>query len=507
MSFEMKKDKISSCEVASKAKGEQSIETEISLPDYCSEIKRILKCTVTPGIHSVSRTGDRVGAVGTIMIRVIYQGEKDRIDCYEKSLELNVACQMKDITDSMILKGKAMTSYVNCRAVNQRKISVGGSVSVEFTAFEVKVRELPCEIDYGCIQVRKEKVTSENVICVGEKIFDLSETAILPKEKAQAEKLIRYNSYITIESKKAVSDKILIKGEFITNMFYCSGDSNKLHMFTHSMPISQIVDVPGIDEDMDCEVICKTSLLAVNVKADSDGEQRLVEIAARVSAFIKGCKEKECELIADCYSTEGEIEGEYLNVEMLLPVGGFDKTESFRQSIDLGAAAKEICDVRISDLSGDIRYNDDKSEAVCRATACVLFVDENGAPSYTERAVEFTCPVPLKERCEGIKKEIEVCEVKTEFSPCENGKTELKTELQLHCKVCKVISCRYLSDVKPCEGVLIEKPALTLYFCTKGEKLWDIAKKYKTTEKAVMEENSIKEKTAPEDRMLLIPCG
>ena len=507
MSFEMKKDKISSCEVASKAKGEQSIETEISLPDYCSEIKRILKCTVTPGVHSVSRTGERVGAVGTILIRVIYQGDKDKIDCYEKNLELNASCQMKDITDTMIIKSKAMTSYVNCRAVNQRKITVSGSINVEFSAYDVKSRELPCEVESECIQTKKKKIRSEDVICVGEKMFDLSETAILPKEKAQVEKLIRYSSYITIESKKAVSDKILIKGEFIINMFYCSGDSNKLHMFTHSMPISQIVDVPGIDDDMVCEVLLKTSLLAVNIKADSDGEQRLVEIAARVAAFIKGCKEKECEIIADCYSTDSEIESEYLTTEMLLPVGGFDKTESFRQSIDLGASAKEICDVRISDITGEIRHSDDKADVVCKGTACILFIDDNGVPSYTERAVEFTCPMSLKEKCEHIAKQIEVCEVKTDFTPLEKGKTEIKTELQIYCKVCKVISCRYLSDVKVCEGTLADKPALTLYFCTKGEKIWDIAKKYKTTEKAVMEENSIKEKTAPEDRMLLIPCG
>lgn len=507
MSFEMKKDKISSCEVASKAKGEQRIETEISLPDYCSEIKRILKCTVTPGVHSVSRTGDRVGAVGTVLIRVIYQGEQDRIDCYEKSLELNVSCQMKDIEDTMILKGKAVTSYVNCRAVNQRKITVSGSISVEFSACGVRSKELPCEIEDECIQIKKKKIRSEDVVCVGEKMFDLSETAIIPKEKPQAEKLIRYGSYITIESKKAVSDKILIKGEFVTNVFYCSGDSNKIHMFSHIMPISQIVDVPGIDEDMECEVMLKTSLLAVDIKADSDGEQRLVEIAARVSAFIKGCKEKECEIIADCYSTESEIESEYLKTEMLLPVGGFDKTESFRQSIDLGSSATEICDVRISDITGEIRHSDGKAEAICKGTACILFIDDNSAPSYTERAVEFTCPMPLKEECETIEHEIGVCEVKTDFTPCDNGKTEIKTELQLHCKVWKVISCRYLSDIKVCEGALTDKPALTLYFCTKGEKIWDIAKKYKTTEKAVMEENFIKEKTAPEDRMLLIPCG
>ena len=47
--------------------------------------------------------------------------------------------------------------------------------------------------------------------------------------------------------------------------------------------------------------------------------------------------------------------------------------------------------------------------------------------------------------------------------------------------------------------------ALTLYFCNKGEDLWDIAKKYNTTKEAVCLENSISGDVTEKDDMILIP--
>lgn len=507
MSFEMKKDKLQTIECAQKMKAEQSIETEISLPDYCAEIKRILKCTLTPGIHSVSRTGDRVSARGTVLIRVIYLGEKDKIDCYEKTVDLAVSSQMKDITDDMVVTGNAAANYVNCRAASQRKITVGGSVGVEFCALQMKKRELPKEIENETVQTKKEKIKAENMICLSEKTFDLGETVALPKEKPSIAKIIRQNAYVTLESKKAVSGKLLIKGEFIAEIVYCPQDSeNKFEFFKHSMPISQIIDVEGIDENMDCTVNCRPSQITVSVKNDSDAGGRLVEFAARVTALVCCSKVKEYELIKDCYSTEGEIDAEYILTDILCPVNTLEKTETVKESIDLGVLAKEICDVWISDIRTQMKGEGDTAKGTCSVTACMLYLDEKGTPAYTEKELEFFSEVGLKEKYESVKCDFDATVRKAVCSAVQKGKTELSLEVAVSIKICSVSSCRIVADVKEGENMKTEKPALTLYFCQKGEKIWDIAKKYGTTCEAITEENGFEGETVKDDRMLLIPC-
>ncbi|MDO4419541.1 MAG: hypothetical protein Q4B92_04170 [Ruminococcus sp.] len=47
--------------------------------------------------------------------------------------------------------------------------------------------------------------------------------------------------------------------------------------------------------------------------------------------------------------------------------------------------------------------------------------------------------------------------------------------------------------------------ALTLYFAESGEKVWDIAKRYRTDKAALCIENNLKEQSLAEKMLLLIP--
>ncbi|MBQ8503046.1 MAG: DUF3794 domain-containing protein [Clostridia bacterium] len=508
MNFEMKKEKLRVKECAEKTKAEQSLEAQINLPDYCAEIKRILKCTITPGIHSVGRTGDRVSARGTVLIRVIYLGEGDKLDCYEKSLDLAVGSQMKSITDDMVLTARANVSYVNCRAASQRKITVGGAVSVEFTAFQIKEKELPCEILNASVQTRTRKVKAENLVCMSEKTFDMGETVALPKEKPSIARVLRQNSYVVIESKKAVSGKLLIKGECITEIVYCPQESeNKLEEFRHSMPLSQIIDVEGIGEDMECSVRCNPSQLIVNVKNDSDDSGRLVEFALRITAGVSCSTVKEYELIQDCYCTEGEIDAEYTLTDILCPVNSLEKTETVKESLDVNGA-KEICDVWISDVKTQMNGESDKAKGKCTVTACVLYLDEKDAPSYMERELEFFSEVSLNGKYESVECDFEALVKKLECTFLQKGKAEIRLEVAVAVRICSVNSYRIVTDASESRSQSEKKqrPALTLYFCSEGERVWDIAKKYGTTCEAITGENGIEGECVKEEGMLLIPC-
>lgn len=508
MSFEIKKEKLWVKECAEKMKTEQSIETQITLPDYCGEIKKILKCTLIPGIHSVSRTGERVSARESVLLRVLYCAENDRIDCYEKNIDLAVSGQMKDITDDTVLTAKAETSYVNCRVSSPRKITVEGAVCVEFKGKRINKKEYPFAVNTPCVQVLNKEIENENTFCIGEKTFDMAETVSLPSEKPPLGKLLHRNAYVILESKKAVSGKLLIKGECVTEILYSPQDVNSpLQRFSHSMPLSQIIDIDGIDDDMECNVRCIPSLINVNPKNGSDDSGRLIEIALRISAEVSGTKKGKAKFICDCYCTDCEIESEYTLTDVLCPLTSFEKTETVKNVIDVGSQVKEIYDIRISDVKTQMKGEGDRAKGVCKAFACILYIDEKNEPSYTEKELEFFSEVPLKGTYESVKCDYCAFVKKTEWSPSGKGKAELSLEIVVNVKICSVSSVRMLTDIKKSENESksIRKTALTIYFCNGKEKVWDIAKKYRTTSDAVREENGIEGEEIKGARMLLIP--
>lgn len=508
MNFEIKKEKLSVPHCESRVKAEQSVDCVITLPDYCTDIKRILKCTLIPGVHSVSRAGERVSASGNVLVRVLYEGEKEKIDCYEKSVELSVNSHMKDITDNMIITARAVSGYVNCRASSQRKISVSGNVSVEFSALCGKITHIPTDITGGEVQCKKESFRAEQLLCIGEKTLDMNETVTVDKSLPPIGKILRQEAFVTLDSKKAVSGKLLIKGQLTCRIVYCPSEGEgKLQHLVHTMPLSQIIDIEDIDEDMEISVSCNVNQLVVSVKNDGD-DGRAVEFDARISAVVEGCRIKEYEFITDCYCTHGEIEAEYMLTDIVSPINNVTKTENIKEALELGSTAREICDIWAGRVKSDMKAEGDKAKGVCRITLCVLYLDEKGSPCYTEKDVEHFCELPVSQNAEAVRCDFDAVIKRVDFSSLHMGKTDVSIEADLYIKLSEVKSPGLLMNVKYNQNQQADSraPGLTLYYCERGERVWDIAKKYRTTVEAVKQENEINTDEMTEERILLIPC-
>ena len=56
-----------------------------------------------------------------------------------------------------------------------------------------------------------------------------------------------------------------------------------------------------------------------------------------------------------------------------------------------------------------------------------------------------------------------------------------------------------------CDGKEERRPSIVLRLATPGEKLWDLAKKYRTTGEEIMSANALDSEAIPSGQMLLIP--
>ena len=64
MDYMTRKEKCTVCETVFEGSSEQPVDLELSLPDYCPDVERILKCRICPGISAGSITGDRLDVDG-----------------------------------------------------------------------------------------------------------------------------------------------------------------------------------------------------------------------------------------------------------------------------------------------------------------------------------------------------------------------------------------------------------------------------------------------------------
>lgn len=508
MNLELKKEELSTLKCAASSTAEQSIDLELNLPDYCSDIKRILKCSVTPYINSLRQTGETVNASGEIVVRLVYVGAEEKIDCFEKKTELSKSCEFKELSHDAVLSCNCKTEYVNCRAASRRRFSVNGNVSVNFKAFCFKKTKVVSQIENSGAQTLCEKAKAFNVTAAGEKCFDMSETASIPQSMEPIGKIIRSDAFAVLEEAKAVSGKLLIKGDFVTEVVYCADSSDgKIEILRHSMPISRIVEFSDIKEETECSVNLFVRSLSLQPRADSSGNNRLLEIAAKICAFVKGGEETTLNAVTDCYSTCCAIKGEYSFVELNKKICRFDIGETLKKTWELsGRNVKSIIDARAVQNTCSVSSAGEKLELRINVFVGLIFIDGDGNIQYAEKDLDFTVEERLREAAEKINCEPVVTIERAEASVFGEEKVQLSLAIKGSFDVFSAEQKRVCLAAKEDETApQKENSALIIYYSKKGERLWDIAKRYGSTLGAILQENELSGDVLDKDKMLMIP--
>lgn len=90
----------------------------------------------------------------------------------------------------------------------------------------------------------------------------MSETVPLPDGDPAVSNVLSAQAAALAQEIKVISNKLLVKGE-LTVSAACRGENGEIFGFGHSMPISQIINLEGIDEDCTCCVSLPVTSLEV----------------------------------------------------------------------------------------------------------------------------------------------------------------------------------------------------------------------------------------------------
>ena len=507
MKLALKDCVLAACRCCAEETAKQTMEEDVRLPDDCAPIRRVLKCAVVPNRGGVSLVGDRAGVSGTVDVRLIYVNDEDALDCCEAQFPLNAAVELGSLPQDAVVTAQASVEYVNCRVTTPRRCLVSAVIAVRFCAFIREETTLPQAAE-GCgCETRTETLHCAALAGLSEKVFDLSETATLPAERAEIKKILSADGTLRISEQKAANGKILLKGEYALDVLYCTAQGKDTpERLTHVLPVSQVLDAPSADSGRPFDVSVTLCSLQTKVRPDSSGENRLLDLAVKLSAFTQVFDVCDREVIRDCYATDGALSATFDDVTFLLPLPRAELRAAVRVTPPLdGTVPSQVLDVRLFRSEARTQVHEKTLSVTSELTFRLLLRDSEGQTQYLERTVEAAAQTVLPKPCAAV-----------EFSPvvgAENlqasvtdGNVELRFDFVaagtlFAAKTRKV--CTKLEAGEPFEQN--EKSALTLCFAAKGASLWELAKKYRTTVQAIRIENELSGDVLSQETMLLIP--
>lgn len=486
---------------------EQPIDCDITLPDYLKDIQKILKCVAMPGIASVSTSGNRVTAEGSVTVRVVYIDESNCISTYEQGIPFAKHVEISDLSKVVFVDCVCKTGYMNCRAVNQRRIDIHGAVSLKFTTYmrqEVAVvtDRVPSDIEKRAIQIK----IANPIADVG-RYFAVSEVETL-KEKPPIAAIVKTGAYALVNEVKVIKDKALVKGDLLVSVSYTSDTSTALEFYNTRMPISQIVDAPGLDEDEIIDTFLKVTQINIIPKADGTGEYKLLDISVKLLAEMHAYKECDFSAITDAYSTSRELALEVCKVPVLKFAERISESTVVTSALDLPESdCTEIIDMWCSDVTSNYKYQDCTLEIYGSATLGILAGGTGDGCSFYEKTVDFSYTRTMSE-VDDIHLMPSVTLIAQNTVKNADGGIDVKLEFCISANVFAKEYISLVSNISESEGnecKCDDGAALIIYFALSGESVWDIARHYNTTVSAIMSENDITDEVLPCDTMLLIP--
>ena len=131
MDYMLNREALAAGEVLYDGCQEQPVDLDISLPDYCPDIQRILKCQVYPRITGRNIMGDRLELEGTYSVKVFYlDAGGTALRCCENSSSFFAAITLKQPADGAHVSAFTRVEYINCRATSPRRLDIHGAFSV-----------------------------------------------------------------------------------------------------------------------------------------------------------------------------------------------------------------------------------------------------------------------------------------------------------------------------------------------------------------------------------------
>lgn len=508
MNFNTERKKLGICENAFETTAELSLEADLNLPDYCPEIQRILKCCVIPHVASVQNSSGRVSVQGDAEVKLIYVGDNGKIAAFEQNYPIQKFCENSNLNSECSVTARINTDYVNCRAVNSRRVDVRAMLTFIFNAQKKREENILCCAEGSGVQTIEEGSDFASLIGVCGKMFSLNEVIEIKKEQHPVAQIINVSSSAVATETKVINNKALVKGECRVKIYYIAENENSVENIEHSMPISQIIEMDGVDETSYTALkltVCSSRALT---KVDSSGEMKLIDISVNVCADMTAFEKRNISFIKDAYSTDYEMKTVSKSFELLNINDSFNTSFTNKVVLEsIGVSVDCVICVWCSDLKYTFLTKDKKCILTGSYAANVIYKDSEGKFDIIQKTVDFEYTVKTKEESER-----NICFGNVAITGCAcnvaaDSRLDFKTEIDISGMVLSSSIIKYLSDIEISDSApkKCDSSALTVYFCEKGEKLWDIARRYNTTVQAIADENEIYEEAVAEERMLLIP--
>ena len=513
--MELRKESVQMLRVKSRATSQVTFDTDYNVPDAKPDIGRMIQNKGDISLDEVRLSDGRAFIKGNLNADLLYVGEQEgKVYSLSAKLPFNETLNLEGIVsgDKMCLKWEI--EDLSIHIIHSRKFSIKAIVTFYAVVDEMAGIQLPVAISEENISVKKKRVRLMSLMVHKKDTLRVKDEITLASNKPNISELLWHTIEVRGLDLRPEENMIKARGELFVFVLYVGDDEgNPLQWLEYSLPFNGEVECTGCTEEMIPNIEVSIMHQGIEVKPDSDGEERTLVADVVLELDMKLYREEEHDLILDVYTPLKECipQGQPEMLESLL-VRNFSKCR-VTDRVEVKETQGKI--LQICHSQGRVKV--DRTQIVENGIQVdgivhmkVLYIIGNDdMPFYSmEAMVPFTHVVEARGLTPDSTFFLQTDLEQLSTTMADSDELEVKATVSVNALVLKCETEKIISkvDEMPLDLKKIQAmPGITVYMVKPKDTMWDIAKRFYTTVEEVCALNDLTdEKIEPGQPLLLV---
>lgn len=463
---------------------------DMILPDTMPDVAEVMGVWGHTVIRSKEWKNNCVEITGGISVKVLYLPDSGELQCMESWMPFQIQGQLNSEDKDGSIICDCFLQSADARNVSARKIIVRAVIAgtvVAYVPSEI-VTYVPEEIPAG-IYVKSEPVSSRVSVACGEKAFAIDEEITVPPD---VERIISNSIRIEMIDKKIIAEKAVFRGQYVCDVLYLSSEG-KLEKMEFEQQFSQYCELER-EYDPDAYMLVQPVLTGLELTPDINEKWHL---RAGFLLQFTVYEELNCNLVQDAFSVENKLRVETEN--FCLPSLETQISETVQLDHKIEMPISDVADITCLMAVPTVVKNGAVAQVEVHYWYQLLYYDRE---KMLHGAI-LKGSIIHEVACDDTTEVIAI--VKQTGKPRVIGVANICTDAILEIQFVTSSDMQMISGIEIGEKYenMSDRPSLIIRK-VKNEKLWDIAKQYKTEPDAIVKANMLE--SDPENgSVILIP--
>ncbi len=491
------------------SRAEREKEFEFSLAEYLPGISKII-CTLAE-VEKCSFNADEKTISSSIKICVIYIsdfGDKIKTAVYHESVSALLEGDVPS-DEAILFVPSCYVSSIASRSASSRKISTKCNMSFGILGLTNHRENIFCDEEKENIYTQKSTLPCLKKATIPEAVFESTNEISLDENSAGIGEIIYCFAHPKGISARVESGAVNFDFTLSLHVIYEPADEgdtgvSKYAVLNSEINLSERMENSKIHEGMTPYLFIDILSCTPSLSFDPYGENKIVSFSVKYSANALLYSREECEIVTDAFGENGLGDAILSEISIQSLSGKIDSKANISEklSMDIGEMRQITdCSAKICQVSTEQSEKGLFAHAKCSVT--VFAADEDGFPIIKSCFTNLHVPIDsyVKDDLPDVILSIEDCRARLS-----EGELLCDFDISLWGIMSKKESVMAVSCfTEPSEAAKEGDCEIIVYYPTKNDSLWNVAKKYRKNPDTLRIANGLDNDSIEGKKVLLIP--